>query len=610
MKTQTLRTRLLSSFLALIAILSVSIGVLGFYQLRNNVFRRAQIVVTNDLKFARSVYQSELEMIKKVFRLTSLRKDPNEIKELAGLDYVFLVTKEDLPAVKSEIVREAFDSGKECGGSRIVTRAELLTMGGTLAEQAAITLQPTPKAIPTKRTVLDKALVIECAMPVNQGRAVLYGGKLINRDFALIDKIHNFIFEDTLYDGKPMGTVTIFLDDTRIATNVLDNAGNRAIGTRVSKTVYENVIGKGKAWLDRAFVVTAWYITGYEPIRNIRGEIIGILYVGLLEQPFMDMLRNIFLVFMLIIGSTTLLAVFFSYILSTAISRPLTDVLEVTKKISSGDLTIKAETRSPLRELNQFAESFNDMAEKISQRDKSIMVSNEKLAALNKSYLNLIGFVSHELKGILSSAILNAYSLRDGFLGMINFKQRKAIDLVTRHLDYLEATVKNFLNLSRIEKGELQIMPRKVLLKEDVIDVAVEGFTKQAGERQMQIINSVAASLEVQADPDLLRIVAHNLIGNAVKYGRQGGTITVTSRVLFDSVEIEVYNDGTPIPLDKKALLFNRFSRIISSETNRVQGTGLGLFITKEIIEKHKGNIWVEPKVSGNSFAFRIAKEV
>ncbi len=128
--------------------------------------------------------------------------------------------------------------------------------------------------------------------------------------------------------------------------------------------------------------------------------------------------------------------------------------------------------------------------------------------------------------------------------------------------------------------------------------------------RQMQIINSVAASLEVQADPDLLRIVAHNLIGNAVKYGRQGGTITVTSRVLFDSVEIEVYNDGTPIPLDKKALLFNRFSRIISSETNRVQGTGLGLFITKEIIEKHKGNIWVEPKVSGNSFAFRIAKEV
>jgi len=313
---------------------------------------------------------------------------------------------------------------------------------------------------------------------------------------------------------------------------------------------------------------------------------------------------------MLIIGSTTLLAVFFSYILSTAISRPLTDVLEVTKKISSGDLTIKAETRSPLRELNQFAESFNDMAEKISQRDKSIMVSNEKLAALNKSYLNLIGFVSHELKGILSSAILNAYSLRDGFLGMINFKQRKAIDLVTRHLDYLEATVKNFLNLSRIEKGELQIMPRKVLLKEDVIDVAVEGFTKQAGERQMQIINSVAASLEVQADPDLLRIVAHNLIGNAVKYGRQGGTITVTSRVLFDSVEIEVYNDGTPIPLDKKALLFNRFSRIISSETNRVQGTGLGLFITKEIIEKHKGNIWVEPKVSGNSFAFRIAKEV
>ncbi|MBA2124603.1 hypothetical protein B9J78_06715 [bacterium Unc6] len=85
---------------------------------------------------------------------------------------------------------------------------------------------------------------------------------------------------------------------------------------------------------------------------------------------------------------------------------------------------------------------------------KKIRCSNENLLDLNRNYLDVLGFVSHELKGILGSAIMCVHSVRDGFLGMMNFKQRKALDSAVRNLERLEFTVKNYLDLSRIEKGD------------------------------------------------------------------------------------------------------------------------------------------------------------
>ncbi len=100
-------------------------------------------------------------------------------------------------------------------------------------------------------------------------------------------------------------------------------------------------------------------------------------------------------------------------------------------------------------------------------------LSNEMLTDLNKRYIDLIGFVSHELKGILASAVMNAYAIRDGFLGLINFKQKKAIDSVTRNLDYLTAVVVKFLNLGRIEKGELNVNKSEIDINTQVIKESI-----------------------------------------------------------------------------------------------------------------------------------------
>jgi signal transduction histidine kinase len=360
--------------------------------------------------------------------------------------------------------------------------------------------------------------------------------------------------------------------------------------------------------VDRAFVVTHWFKTAYEPIKDINGEIVGILYVGILEQPFVDMARNIFLFFVAIVSVVTLLAGLLAFLLARAISRPVGSMVEATKKLSRGELGYEVGTETGTAELGILAASFNEMSAQLREREDSLKHSNEKLATLNKTYLDLVGFVSHELKGIVATTIMNAAAVRDGLFGQINSKQKRSLESVTRNLDYLRETVRKFLDLSRIEKGELEVNRTDVHLREDVFDPCLETFSGQMAERQMQVINDIAAGINVQGDLDLLRIAANNLVANAITYGLDKGKVVLSSKDLGQKVQVEVYNDGRPIREDEKAQLFKKFSRLVRREETKVKGTGLGLFVTREIITKHGGDIWVEPRESGNSFIFQIDK--
>lgn len=595
MRTKSLKIKILSASFTSILIFSIAVLLLGSHIIKNDIIARAQKQVKNDLFIAHSIYYGEIEAIKTAFNLVPLTADLTKVKESLGLDYLHVVEPEDIAKVRSEIILGAF-KGEPMGGNRVIQKEELLEMSVDLYKKAEIEVRSTPKSHLNNQAIMDKAMAIGYAMPVfnTEGKVkqVIYGGKILNRDFPLVDKIRNLVFEDKFYNGKPLGTVTIFLDDIRIATNVLDKDGQRAIGTVVSDTVYNKVVKEGKLWLDRAFVVTDWYLTAYEPIRNIKGEVIGILYVGLLEKPFKDSEKKIFLGFLAIVILVAILAAISSYILAYAISRPVIDMLEATGKISSGDLDYQLKTKTNIKELNHLAEAFNIMANKLKERQAS--------------YLDLISFVAHELKGILASTILNAYSVRDGFLGMINFKQIKAMDSVTRNLDYLDVTVKNFLNLSRIEKGQIELNQTSLLIKEDIFDPAIEAFSKQANDRQISIANNIKPGLKISADLSLFQVVANNLIGNAIKYAVSAGRVILSSNTTHGYIEIAIYNDGKPITDDEKNRLFKKFSRLDSPVGRKIQGTGLGLFITREIIQRHGWEIWVEAQEKGNVFKIKI----
>jgi two-component system NtrC family sensor kinase len=641
MKTKKLRSRIIGSFDIIIVTFSLLVVVLGYYVIKTDIIKRAQTKVNNDLNSAREIYAQELENVKDIVRFTAVRyfikdtlstqdketldKELDRIRTSESLDVLTLtdasgkvLSRSRNPSVTGDnqasdkFVSKVLSSSKVVSGTVIVPWAELIKEGEDLAKQANINFIPTPKA----RRRLDyretSGMIIKAAAPIfgydGKLSGVLYGGNLLNRNYKIVDKVKEIVYKGETYKEKDIGTVTIFQDDLRISTNVKTKGNTRAVGTRVSEEVYEQVMVKGLPWVARAFVVNDWYKTAYEPIKDIDDQIIGILYVGILERPFTNMARNILIIFFVIVCLATALAASLEIVLTRTITRPVERMLKATRKLSAGSLGYEVDKETGTMEFDELADSFNKMSAQLQDREESLKKINEELATLNKTYLDLVGFVSHELKGIVATTLLNAAAVRDGLFGQINEKQKNSLESVTKSLHYFKDTVRKFLDLSRIEKGELEVNKKQVSLREDVFDPCIETFSAEISNKQMEVTNNIAAEVKVNGDIDLLHIVANNLLGNAIKYGLEKGKIIVSSKDLANKVQIEVYNDSRPIREEEKEKLFKKFSRLEVSKGKKIKGTGLGLFLTKEIITKHGGDIWVRPEENGNSFIFQIEK--
>ncbi len=235
----------------------------------------------------------------------------------------------------------------------------------------------------------------------------LYGGLLLNRRTEIVDRVKETLFEGARYEGRDIGTATIFLDDVRVATNVVNEDRSRAIGTRVSEEVYDWVVLGGERWVGRAFVVREWYISAYDPLRDYDGRVVGMLYVGTLEQPYTDLRIRTSLLFLGITLTAMLLAVAVSYIFSRRLVTPVRALVAASRRVAAGDL----ETQVPVTstdEIGQLATSFNTMAASLRARDDQLkeftrrkVMESERLAVVGQ----LAADVAHELNNPLQGIV-------------------------------------------------------------------------------------------------------------------------------------------------------------------------------------------------------------
>lgn len=648
-KTISLRAKIIIIYGIILGAGGLLTSYVGSRIVTSAIQDQASTKVHHDMSTARMVYEQQCSKIKQCVQLALFereipvninaeqRKDLLDHLEKIRLEYeldfltlvaprgrTFLRTNNELlgddvswiPVVKAAL------SGKIVASTEVFPQFALNNENPNLVDQAYIKIIPTPKAKPSKKIEETSGMVLMGAAPVkfypNKAIGALYGGILLNKNFKIVDRVWELVYKGEKFQNLDIGTVTIFLNDLRISTNVKSKNGRRAVGTRVSKEVSNAVLEHGETWSDRAFVVHDWYISDYEPIKNYEGKIIGILYVGQLERAYTSIRDKVVLTFLGIATLGFIIIVAISYFITRSITRPLGEMVNATQSITKGNLNHGVKITSK-DEIGQLATSFNTMVaslkkmrleleewantleQKVKERTEELVdmqkkvIQAQRLASVGKLAAGIAHEINNPLGGIL---VFSSLVLEDMKAGDSN---RENIQEVIKQTMRCRDIVKGLLQFSRQEQGKTDYV--KV---NDVLNTTLALIEKQALFHNIEVVRRLEPDLpSILGDDSQLQQVFMNIILNAAQAMDEVGTLTIQTSYekKHDMVIIEISDTGCGIPEELIDKIFDPF--FTTKEVG--QGTGLGLAIAYGIVTKHSGRMSVTSKVNeGSTFTIRI----
>jgi signal transduction histidine kinase len=235
----------------------------------------------------------------------------------------------------------------------------------------------------------------------------------------------------------------------------------------------------------------------------------------------------------------------------------------------------------------------------------------EQLQAANEAYLEMLAFVSHEIKNPVASMVTDARLLTGGYLGPLEDRQREKIDRLIGKGEYLLQLVQDYLDLARVDGGGLELDARpEVDVVANVVLPVIELVRGQIEQRGMRLnVRLAHEHMTAECDPSLLRVVLVNLLGNAVKYGDEGGEIRLSVIREAARLEVSVWNQGPGFAPEDRDKLFQRFSRLRQSTGRHARGTGVGLYSSWRIIQLHHGRIRARSEPgSWAEFSFELSQ--
>jgi signal transduction histidine kinase/Na+/proline symporter len=246
------------------------------------------------------------------------------------------------------------------------------------------------------------------------------------------------------------------------------------------------------------------------------------------------------------------------------------------------------------------------MEEKVARRTAELEKANTRLLELDRLKSDFLSTVSHELRTPLTSIrsfseILLRYDVDD------TEKRRKFVGIINNEAERLTRMINDLLDLSKIEAGRLELTTEPLSL-EAVFARAVGTAQPLFTEKSITLVHDVEAGLApVYADADRLHQVLTNLLGNAVKFSPNGGTIRLSGVKKETCALITVADEGPGIPADRLEQIFERFQQARDPQKSHPLGTGLGLTISREIVDSMGGSIWVESEPgNGAQFFFTV----
>ncbi|CAE6943238.1 COG0642 Signal transduction histidine kinase [Vibrio sp. B1REV9] len=522
----------------------------------------------------------------------------------------------------------------------VLDKAELERLDPDLAKRAEV-------PILKDGSVEVRGLVSRTVIPVyNQANDLigfLDGGILLNNSTMLVDQIRDLIYlgdQDLL---RPVGTITVFLDDLRVSTNVpldSDQRVGRAVGTRVSSEVYDQVLAEGKQWVDRAYVYDAWYITAYQPIKDQYDNVIGMLYTGYLMWPFV----KAYMTNIVEISVITVLLLFISGVMvyrgSRELFNPIEHIHRVVKMIQLGK-----ETRiGPLdlddeHELAQLAKQFDNMLDLLRQRKNELqfaanelerkvqkrtasleektaelelhiqllnqtrnkLVVHEKLAALGE----LTAGIAHEINNP-SAVILGNVELIQFELGEDAQRVQEELDAIHTQIDRIRNITRSLLQYSRQGGVQDEITWQHV---NPIVDESITLVKTGTKKRHIEFVTLLQAHTPVEVNRHHLLQILVNLQMNAIHAMDGQGKLTVISEDWVEDGDIKgtvihVTDEGCGIKPENLSRIFSPFY------TTKRDGTGLGLSVSQSILSQTGGELKaVSEWGKGSTFSIYLPKK-
>ncbi len=649
MKKNTIKSiqhYLIKYFSISILIPTIIISIIGTKIIYDQVIKRAETKTISDLNSAKEIYRNKISSIEATTRLTALRgfiisslienqsdtlqKELRQTLMTEKLDFFTIVNNKGIVVSRGgnalnkgdtirndKFIKKVLESKESISGTDIMSYNELKKESPELIEKALLKIIPTPKSKTRSDSIETSAMVLKSAVPVfdkNKNMVgILIAGVLLNRNFELVHKITEIVHEKEIYKGKEIGTVTIFFKDLRITTNVKNLDGSFAIGTLGSEEVCNETLEKGERWIGDAFVVNDWYISAYEPIKDIDGNNIGMIYVGLLKQPFNDLLASTILIFLGIALIVLVIIYVIAIMLSNRITTPLRVLEEVANKFSNGDYSAEFTIKKAPREVNSLATALNRMSEEVESEKKELeewadkmeekvqertselkkihgqLFRSEKLASIGKLAAGVAHEINNPLTGILTNASLLLEDLKDGD------SKKDDVQVIVNETIRCREIVKRLLDFAR------QTKPQKSLTNiNNLIDNIVLLVRNQTSFKNVNIERNLSEDIpEIMADKDQIQQVFINFILNASDAMPNGGEIKISTRVIENGeyIEVRFADTGLGISEENKHKIFDPFF------TTKESGTGLGLSISYGIIEQHGGTINVESELgTGTTF--------
>jgi two-component system NtrC family sensor kinase len=626
------RSKLIASFLAVELLVGAVSLFAGARLLNEYVLGEAANRVRLDLNAASEMYRTHIKFVRISLNITALgfgfvssleARDTSALVDrldrmarYAELDFAGIVTpdgqtlcrighnpqpRENSPA-DNPLAKLVLERRAPLSGTLVLSRQFLSAENPELAERTRIPLPSASAQNPQPAKEATPGMAIVAGIPVFDGSkllGVLYGGILLNGSENLVDTVRDTVFQGETYKGRNIGTATIFLGDLRISTNVLTSDGKRAIGTHVSPQVKEDVLQKGMRWTGPAFVVSDWYITAYEPIEDISGRRIGMLYVGVLEQKYLDIKQKALGVFVLITLAGMALAAGLGYVLGDRIMKPVRRLIKASKQVSEGSL---APDIGPVSkdEIGVLQNKFKEMVEAMGRRraaSEDKIIQSEKQASVGR----LAAGVAHEINNPLTGVLTYTHMLLRR--KELNPEVRSDLETIASATDRVRKIVKGLLDFSRQTKLDPESTEINRLVRS-----AIALVENQALVKGVNIKFSAGENLPpVTLDRSQMQSVLINIIINAMDATEPGGNIRIFTAAALSGndsgrrgVEITVADTGGGIPPENLNRLFDPFftTKAIG------QGTGLGLSVSQGIVQRHGGTIRVQSEVGKGSRFF------